>query len=144
MITETRPNGFNPELEVVSCFCKSNGEILLLKRQSHKPQGGTWGVPAGKMENGESPLEAMTRELHEECGIESERSSLSFFKTVYVRYADVDFIYHIFHTSFRVKPGIQIRESEHLQYTWITPKKALDMNLIEDLDQCIKLYFADV
>ena len=143
MITETKPNDFDPKFEVVSCFCEWNGEILLLKRQSHKPQGNTWGVPAGKIENGETPLEAMTRELHEECGIEIEKDSIGFFRTVYVKYADVDFIYYIFHTSFKVKPKVQIREHEHIEYTWISPTKALEMNLIEDLDQCIKLYFAD-
>lgn len=144
MITETKPNDFNPIFEVVSCFCEYNGEILLLKRQSHKPQGNTWGVPAGKIENGERPLEAITREIQEECGIARDKNTITFFKTIYVKYSDVDFIYHIFHTSFESRPGIQLAQSEHLEYIWVPPKQALEMDLIEDLDKCIELYYKDV
>jgi 8-oxo-dGTP pyrophosphatase MutT (NUDIX family) len=142
MITEIKPNDFDPIFEVVSCFCECNGEILLLKRQGHKPQGNTWGVPAGKMEKGENALKAITREVREECGIEREASGIHFFGTVYVRYAEVDFVYHIFHTTFDVKPEIRISADEHLTYIWISPNRALELDLIEDLDACIKLYYA--
>ena len=141
MISESRPNDFHPSFEVVSCFCEYDGEILLLKRQSHKPQGETWGVPAGKMEYGETPAEGIARELYEECGLQREASSIHFFKTVYVKYVEVDFIYYIFVTFFEIKPRIQIREDEHVEYRWVSPKAALEMNLIQDLDDCIRLYY---
>ena len=141
MISESKPNDFQPTFEVVSCFCEYDGEILLLKRQIHKPQGNTWGVPAGKIENGETPAEAIERELYEECGIKKQKSSIRFFRTMYVRYAEVDFIYYIYLTSFEIKPKIRIRENEHVEYRWVSPKAALEMNLIQDLDDCIKLYY---
>ena len=142
MISESRPDDFQPGFEVVSCFCEYGGEILLLRRQSHKPQGNTWGVPAGKLENGETPVQAMVRELYEECGIQREENSIRFFKTVYVKYAEVDFIYNIFHTSFEIRPRIRIRENEHMEHSWVSPKRALEMNLIQDLNDCIRLYYA--
>jgi 8-oxo-dGTP pyrophosphatase MutT (NUDIX family) len=141
VISETRPTDFHPKYEVVSCFCEHDGEILLLKRQSYKPQGNTWGVPAGKTEDGESPGEAILREVREECGIEREEDKLHFLKTIYVKYADVDFIYHIFHTSFEIRPPVKLQENEHVEYAWVSPHKALEMNLIEDLDDCIRLYY---
>jgi isoleucyl-tRNA synthetase len=46
----------------------SKWEILLLKRRS----SGLWAIPGGKIEDGETPLEAAKRELKEETGIVSE------------------------------------------------------------------------
>ena len=66
MIYKERPKNFNPKFDVISCFVEYDGEILLLHRQDHKPEGNTWGVPAGKVDKGESLLEAMTREIQEE------------------------------------------------------------------------------
>ena len=48
MIYNEQPNGFNPDIEVVSCLIESCGKILLLHRHDYKPHGGKWGVPAEK------------------------------------------------------------------------------------------------
>ena len=43
--------------------------ILIAKRPDDAHQGGLWEFPGGKLEPGESRLEALQRELHEELGI---------------------------------------------------------------------------
>ncbi len=50
MISRNKPENFTPKFEVVSCFVEYNDEILLLLRQDHKPEGNTYGVPAGKID----------------------------------------------------------------------------------------------
>ena len=45
------------------------GEILLAKRHQHLHQGGRWEFPGGKVEQGETTLIALTRELQEEVAI---------------------------------------------------------------------------
>ncbi len=45
------------------------GKILLAKRASHQHQGGLWEFPGGKVENGESAQNALSRELNEELAI---------------------------------------------------------------------------
>jgi 8-oxo-dGTP pyrophosphatase MutT (NUDIX family) len=142
MIYLTKPKGFNPRFEIVSCFAEYDGEILLLQRQDHKPQGGTWGVPAGKIDiEDEAKERAMARELNQETRLNPEY--ISYFKKVFVRYPAYDFVYHIFHKKFDedIREGVHINLDEHKAYLWIPPKQSLGMNLIQDLDACIRLFY---
>jgi 8-oxo-dGTP diphosphatase len=141
MIYINKPSVFNSKFEVVSCFVEYNQKILLLHRQDHKQQGGTWGVPAGKVDFNENILDTMQREIQEETGIILESSQLNYFTKIFVKYVDYDFIYHIYHTNLVYKPEIILSPTEHKNYQWIDPKQALNMNLIQDLDQCIDLFY---
>ncbi|PHV12308.1 Nudix family hydrolase [Chitinimonas sp. BJB300] len=49
-----------------------SGQFLLGSRPEGKPYAGWWEFPGGKLENGETPLDALKRELHEEMGITVE------------------------------------------------------------------------
>ncbi|WP_105619656.1 NUDIX hydrolase [Vallitalea okinawensis] len=44
----------------------ANNEILLVKHQHH----GVWTVPGGQVEFGENLMDALKREIKEECGVE--------------------------------------------------------------------------
>lgn len=58
------------ELQVVAGVVSDlSGRILLAKRPESSHQGGLWEFPGGKLEKGETPLEALRRELLEEIGI---------------------------------------------------------------------------
>jgi 8-oxo-dGTP diphosphatase len=51
-----------------------DGRILMAQRPPGKVYAGYWEFPGGKIEPGESAVAALTRELHEELGIEVERA----------------------------------------------------------------------
>jgi 8-oxo-dGTP diphosphatase len=141
MIYQTIPKIFNPKFEVTGCFVQCNGEIILLHRQNHKPQGGTWGIPSGKIHEGENMLDTACRETLEETGLAIPRDEMNFFSSVYVKHSEYDLVYHIFHTTLNKKTKIKISEGEHKDAKWVTPKDALDLPLIHDLESCIKLFF---
>jgi 8-oxo-dGTP diphosphatase len=48
-----------------------DGKILLTERPPGKHLAGLWEFPGGKCENGETPQQALRRELHEEIGVDA-------------------------------------------------------------------------
>ncbi len=57
------------KLEVVAAFLEKGNGFLLCRRPMHKARGGQWEFPGGKIEPGETPTDAIARELQEELGI---------------------------------------------------------------------------
>ena len=53
----------------------SDGRVLLAQRPPGKAYAGYWEFPGGKIEPGESPREALSRELREELGIAVHRAA---------------------------------------------------------------------
>lgn len=52
----------------VLCFAQTTGRFLLLRRSPRVAQPGLWSVPAGRIDKGETPLDAAIREFAEEAG----------------------------------------------------------------------------
>lgn len=50
----------------------AHGRALLQLRARWAHRGGTWSIPGGALERGESPVEAALREAHEEMAIAAE------------------------------------------------------------------------
>jgi 8-oxo-dGTP pyrophosphatase MutT (NUDIX family) len=141
MISLEVPAGFKPKFEIASIFCECDGRFILLHRNGNKPQGNTWGVPAGKIEGSENAKGALLRELMQETGIVLDERDVNYFKKVFVRCNEYDFIYYMFHVALSEKPDVAINKSEHSEFKWVTPKEALNMPLIHDLGNCIKLFY---
>ena len=54
-----------PALVVAGALCKE-GKVLIQRRSEGMPGGGLWEFPGGSIEPGETPEEALRRELEEE------------------------------------------------------------------------------
>lgn len=140
MIFKTSPSDFNKEIDVVACYVQYQGEFILLHRQTHKTNGNTWGLPAGKVDPGESIAQAMSREIREETGILIEEEDLVFFDSIFVRNHGHDIHYHMYSINLLTKPEVQINPTEHQNYMWVSPQQALTMDLVHDLDECITMF----
>lgn len=59
-------------IQVVAAIIKKNNTYFIARRASHKVHAGKWEFPGGKIEQGESPEEALERELFEEFGVRTK------------------------------------------------------------------------
>lgn len=140
MIYTERPADFAETLpQVVACYLQHDGRFLLLQRQPHKPFGGTWGLPAGKVDKGESPENSIVREVFEETGVRIEQDVLTHLQPLWVRHAKYDFEYHSFALPLTDRPDIMLSINEHQAYAWVTSVEASALELIHDLEECNRL-----
>ncbi|MDR6862001.1 NUDIX domain-containing protein [Phycicoccus sp. 3266] len=76
-------------VEVVVGALVSGRRVLLVHRSAHKrAYPGVWELPGGVVEDGESELEALTRELHEELGVQVATDTASLLCRLEVRPGD--------------------------------------------------------
>ena len=64
----TRSTRCSPTFVAAGALCRG-GKVLIQQRPEGKRHSGFWEFPGGKIEAGESPLGALSRELEEELGI---------------------------------------------------------------------------
>lgn len=132
---------FRADKIIVACHIIYKGKILFLLRNPDKPQGGLYGVPAGKVDSQETIEEAVEREIKEETGLVVTVEGLEFQKIFNVTYDDYSFKFYVYHLYLDREPEIQINKGEHKSYIWCLPKDALKLKLIEDEDNVIRDLF---
>ncbi len=57
-------------LDVVAAVIVHGGRVLACRRGEGKVDAGKWEFPGGKVERGESPAQALAREIREELGVD--------------------------------------------------------------------------
>lgn len=62
---------------VAAALADAKGRVLLQQRAPGRQMAGLWEFPGGKMEAGERPEPALSRELHEELGIDVEERAIT-------------------------------------------------------------------
>jgi len=97
----------------------ANKEILILKRQNSEVYNDLWDVPGGKLEEGNTLLEALIREIREETGLKLEKI-IAVLSTAKFQGQAADKPI-IFRNIYLVKAeGNVIISNEHAEYRWVS------------------------
>ena len=136
-VFEKPPADFRPRVEIAACYLEVDHHLLLLQRMREKSEPGLWGVPAGKMEPGETPLHGGIRELFEETGIAV--THLIDLGKLYMRKPGLDYVYHCFKVPMDRRPEVHLSD-EHLQYRWVTWQEIKTLPLMTGALEALKYY----
>ncbi len=111
---------------VVAAIMKRQGKVLVGQRPDSGALARTWEFPGGKIELGESPQEALARELKEELGVDAEIGALKFAATH--TYGKTGILFLFFEVKFWKG---QTKTQQHLDLRWVTPKELKELELPE-------------
>ena len=107
-----------PTLTVTAAILHQDGKVLIARRPPNGLLGGMWEFPGGKVEAGETPPQALARELCEELGIETEPGLL--LGEYHHAYSHFRVKLFAFHT--RLLSG-QATPLHHPEILWVTPEE---------------------
>jgi 8-oxo-dGTP diphosphatase len=110
-----------PILLVVACaLVDADRRVLIAQRPAGKQWAGLWEFPGGKLEPGETPEEALIRELDEELGIATRTACL----------APLTFASHSYESFHLLMPLFVCRKwqgtpiaREHAALKWVRPQR---------------------
>lgn len=106
-------------IEVVAGIIVFGEEILCMQRNKGKYEyvSYKYEFPGGKVEAGESNVEALKRELKEEMAMEVEAEEKDFFLTVQHKYPDFEVTMHSYVCRVGSKEFVR---KEHVDHKWLT------------------------
>jgi 8-oxo-dGTP diphosphatase len=114
------------------------GHLLLLKRSAQTRLGaGLWGLPAGKIEPGESAADAAWRELEEEIGPGHTAKLLRYLGPIRDTYYGGIYEIHLFHRRWQA--GTVILNHEHTDFAWVSPEQFCNYPVMDGIDEDIAL-----
>lgn len=138
-VFEQKPADYSPSVEIAAVYVNVNGKLLLLELSSEKPEPGAFGVPAGKLEKGETPLKGARRELLEETGIDLPEDQFQPLGELYMRKPGIDYVYHPFSVRLAEFPAIRL-SSEHTSYKWALISEAKELPLMKGALPALDFY----
>ncbi|MEP1208856.1 MAG: NUDIX domain-containing protein [Rhizobiaceae bacterium] len=108
---------------VVNGVLLRNGKVMLARRSDQRKfYPSCWSFPGGHIEPGETPEQALIRELQEEIGIKA--TDFHKLREIDVRIQDrPDYVFHLYAVNdWRGHPEIQ--DKEHTLLRWVRPADA--------------------
>ena len=110
-------------LVVAAALVDVDGRVLIARRPAGKSMAGLWEFPGGKVRDGESPEQALVRELGEELGIDTRESCLAPLTFASHRYADFQLLMPLY--VCRVWKG-RPAAREGQEVAWVRPARLAD------------------
>ena len=109
---------------VAACaLVDADGRVLIAQRPEGKSMAGLWEFPGGKIEAGETPEDAVIRELREELGVATEADCLAPLTFASHGYADFHLLMPLY-ICRRYRGIPQSHEGQALK--WVRPRALRD------------------
>ncbi len=137
MIIKSKIESFKSLFPAAGCVCFHNDELLLLKRFDDKSYPNMWGVPTGKIEHKETPIQTVIRELYEETKIVLSSDRLKIVDTFLITTEEMSFTYTLFYANFDFKPVVKINSFEHKEFRWVHIDEIDSLELVPDVRETI-------
>jgi 8-oxo-dGTP diphosphatase len=102
------------QIPVVAAIIRMENTVLLGRRPDHKRHGGLWEFPGGKVDEGETEVDAVTRELLEEFGVETTSVGRVMYEC---QDPGSPFLVQFLDVGIRGKP----QPTEHTEIGWFEP-----------------------
>ena len=112
---------------VVAALLVRDGRILIAQRPPGKKRAGQWEFPGGKTEPGESPQDALQRELREEIGAEVEIGPV----LERVEHSYPDLLVEVLFFPCRLRAGAIVECREHARLEWVKADEMADYDFVE-------------
>ena len=115
----TRDNAKSVILVVAAALIDPDGRMLIAQRPPGKAMAGLWEFPGGKWEPGETPEQALVRELDEELGISVREPCLAPFTFASHAYCEFHLLMPLY--VCRRWDGTPVAR-EHRAIKWVRPR----------------------
>lgn len=110
-------------IDVVGAIITDGDRYLVGQRAANKAQGGLWEFMGGKIEQGETPEQALARECREELSLEIENEHI--IDSVIHEYPEKTI--RLILISCSPKSGSIPKALEHQQIRWVTVEEMTNM-----------------
>lgn len=129
-------------LPAVKAIIEEEGKILVLRTETDDDS--FWVLPGGKIEYGETPVEALERELEEEISVKAEIEDSVGMYHFYTREGK-----QVVLTAFEAEIGDQKidistnpADEDISEYKWMKPEELIQKTSNESLAELIENYFS--
>ncbi len=128
-------------LVAAAALFDSDGRVLIAQRTPGRSMAGLWEFPGGKIDEGETPEQALIRELREELAIDTEESCLSPFTFASHSYDDFHLLMPLY-VCRKWEGRLAPREGQQIKWVWPArladyPMPPADIPLIAMLRDCL-------
>lgn len=128
---------FMGKIRVTGCFIELDDKFLVLHRLPDKSQGDKWGIPAGKVDEGESDDQSVIREVWEKTGIVIPEGKIEFIQEIVWDFPEKTVEFPTFKYVLGEPIEVKFNENEHQDFKWVTGQECYQipnlMHGVQDL-----------